>query len=186
MKDNILGFADLDLPENVNLLQPYTQIHRVKVYCAKYKLELSKKLRMDDPLKLETQICFPVYALSREITSLYRPLLNKLGITYPQYLVLLVLWEWEQQSVNQLGQKLHLDNGTLTPLLKRMEQKKLINRVRSTEDERVVLISLTDLGKSLEEKARSTPEQLVKALDARIEDLQELKSVVNKILQKAQ
>jgi len=139
---------------------------------------------MEDPLKLETQICFPVYALSREITSLYRPLLDKLDITYPQYLVLLVLWEHQEQTVNQLGQKLHLDNGTMTPLLKRLAQKKMINRVRSSEDERVVLISLTDLGKSMEEKAGATPEQLVEALGAEMEDLMELKRVVNKILKR--
>jgi len=139
---------------------------------------------MEDPLKLETQICFPVYALSREITSLYRPLLDKLDITYPQYLVLLVLWEHQEQTVNQLGQKLHLDNGTMTPLLKRLAQKKMINRIRSSEDERVVLISLTDLGKSMEEKAGSTPEQLVEALGAEMEDLMELKRVVNKILKR--
>jgi DNA-binding MarR family transcriptional regulator len=139
---------------------------------------------MVDALKFETQICFPVYALSREITSLYRPLLDKLNITYPQYLVLLVLWEQKQQTVNQLGQKLQLENGTLTPLLKRLAQKGMINRVRSTEDERVVIISLTDLGKSIREKAHTIPEQLVKALDVQIEDLMQLKNIVNKILNK--
>lgn len=140
---------------------------------------------MADSLKLETQICFPVYALSREITSLYRPLLDKLDITYPQYLVLLVLWETQQQSVNQIGEKLQLDNGTLTPLLKRLEQKGMVNRTRSTQDERVVMISLTEAGKSIQDEATSIPEQLIKALNVQIEDLVNLKNVVNKILNKS-
>jgi DNA-binding MarR family transcriptional regulator len=145
---------------------------------------VSNKLEMIDALKLETQICFPVYVLSREITSLYRPLLEKLDLTYPQYLVLLVLWEQQRQTVNQLGQKLQLDNGTLTPLLKRLEQKGMINRIRSTEDERVVIISLTNLGLSIRKEARSIPEQLVKALNVQIDDLMQLKNAVNKILNK--
>jgi DNA-binding MarR family transcriptional regulator len=145
---------------------------------------VSNKLEMIDALKLETQICFPVYVLSREITSLYRPLLEKLDLTYPQYLVLLVLWEQQRQTVNQLGKKLQLDNGTLTPLLKRLEQKGMINRIRSTEDERVVIISLTNLGLSIRKEARSIPEQLVKALNVQIDDLMQLKNAVNKILNK--
>ncbi|NHN26226.1 MarR family transcriptional regulator [Flavobacterium jejuense] len=139
---------------------------------------------MNDLLKLETQICFPVYALSREITNLYRPLLDKLDITYPQYLVLLILWEEEEQTVNQLGKKLQLDNGTLTPLLKRLEIKGIVNRTRSTVDERIVLISLTNLGKSLKEKANCIPEQLMKALGVEKEDLIQLKKIVNTILNK--
>ena len=85
---------------------------------------------MSNLLKLENQVCFPLYAFSREVTQLYKPLLDELGLTYPQYLVMLILWEEKEQTVNQIGEKLYLDSGTLTPLLKRMEQKGIINRKR--------------------------------------------------------
>lgn len=137
---------------------------------------------MTDLLKLESQVCFPVYALSREITNLYRPMLAELDITYPQYLVLLILWELKEQTVNQIGRKLQLDNGTLTPLLKRLEQKGLLTRTRNKADERVVNISLTTQGESIKEKARCIPEQLVQALDLPLDELVQLKSIVDKIL----
>lgn len=133
-------------------------------------------------LKLESQVCFPVYALSREITNLYRPLLDALDITYPQYLVLLILWEHKAQTVNQIGHKLQLDNGTLTPLLKRLEQKGILTRTRSKVDERVVIISLTTDGEAIKEKAKYIPEQLVEVLNISFEELAQLKSLVNKIL----
>jgi DNA-binding MarR family transcriptional regulator len=133
-------------------------------------------------LKLESQVCFPVYALSREITNLYRPLLDALDITYPQYLVLLILWEHKAQTVNQIGRKLQLDNGTLTPLLKRLEQKGILTRTRSKVDERVVIVSLTTDGEAIKEKAKYIPEQLVEALNISFEELAQLKSLVNKIL----
>lgn len=137
---------------------------------------------MKDLLKLESQVCFPVYALSREITNLYRPLLDELGITYPQYLVLLILWEQKEQTVNQIGRKLQLDNGTLSPLLKRLEQKGMLTRTRSKTDERVVVVSLTLLGAVTKEKAKCIPEQLVQALNISIEELVQLKSIVDKIV----
>ncbi|MGF7042290.1 MarR family winged helix-turn-helix transcriptional regulator [Mucilaginibacter lappiensis] len=139
---------------------------------------------MKTKLKLDEQLCFPLYALSREITNLYRPLLEELNITYPQYLVLLVLWETNEQTVNQLGEKLRLDSGTLTPLLKRLEQKGIVNRSRSTKDERIVLISLTNLGASLKEKAECIPEKLVDSFGVSEDDLLHLKKIVNKILVK--
>ncbi|WP_431198814.1 MarR family winged helix-turn-helix transcriptional regulator [Mucilaginibacter sp. P19] len=117
---------------------------------------------IEDLLKLENQICFPAYAFSRNLTNLYRPLLAQLDITYPQYLVLMVLWEHQTQTVNQLGEKLYLDTGTLTPLLKRLEQKGLINRIRGKQDERVVMISLTTSGTQLKGKAIHIPIELVK------------------------
>ncbi len=89
---------------------------------------------MEDILNLKNQICFPVYALAKEIVNHYRPLLDELDITYPQYLVLMVLWDEEEQTVGQLGEKLFLDSGTLTPLLKRMQQKDMVLRSRSSED----------------------------------------------------
>src|SRR5579875_3340210 len=100
-------------------------------------------------LKLENQLCFTVYACSREIIRMYRPMLDKLGITYPQYLVLLVLWEMDELTVSQLGERLYLDSGTLTPLLKRMESMGLITRRRSETDERKVYIYLTEQGQDL-------------------------------------
>lgn len=133
-------------------------------------------------LKLENQLCFPIYALSREITAMYRPLLDELGLTYPQYLVLLVLWEEEHQTVNQLGEKLRLDSGTLTPLLKRLEQKGIVIRNRSTVDERVVNVSLTKEGESLKSKAVCIPEQLADSLTITIDELVQLRSIINKIL----
>jgi len=139
---------------------------------------------MEDLLKLEKQICFPAYAFSRELTNLYRPLLDELDITYPQYLVMLVLWEEKQKTVNQLGEKLRLDSGTLTPLLKRLELKGFVHRNRSKDDERVVLISLTEKGMELREKAKEIPLKIVKCLDASIDELIQLKNILTKILDK--
>lgn len=133
-------------------------------------------------LKLDNQICFPVYALSREIVGRYRPLLDQLDITYPQYLVLLVLWEYQEQSVSQLGEKLYLDSGTLTPLLKRLEQKKLVTRSRSKEDERIVKIKLTSEGQNLQKKAASIPKQLFEDMKVPEEELKQLKTTIEKIL----
>ncbi|AJW62296.1 Organic hydroperoxide resistance transcriptional regulator [Elizabethkingia miricola] len=133
-------------------------------------------------LKLDNQICFPVYALSREIVSRYRPLLDQLDITYPQYLVLLVLWEHQEQSVSQIGEKLYLDSGTLTPLLKRLEQKNLVTRSRSKEDERIVKIKLTSEGQSLQKKAASIPKQLFEDMKVPEEELKQLKTTIEKIL----
>ncbi|MDN3705904.1 MarR family transcriptional regulator [Myroides ceti] len=139
---------------------------------------------MKDLLQLKEQVCFPVYALSREITQHYRPLLDELGLTYPQYLVLLVLWENKKQTVNQLGEKLRLDTGTLTPLLKRMEQKNIISRNRSSQDERVVEITLTDTGNALSEKAQSIPMKMIASMGISLDDLEALKRIANKILNK--
>lgn len=106
----------------------------------------------ENKMKLENQICFSLYATTREMTKLYRPLLAELNITYPQYLVLLALWETSPLSVKELGERLYLDSGTLTPMLKRMEKEHLIERYRSKEDERRVLVGLTDKGRQAEEK----------------------------------
>ncbi|MDT3405295.1 MarR family winged helix-turn-helix transcriptional regulator [Mucilaginibacter terrae] len=139
---------------------------------------------MEDLLKLENQICFPAYAFSRNLTNLYRPLLAQLNITYPQYLVLMVLWEHKEQTVNQLGEKLHLDTGTLTPLLKRLEQKGLVNRTRGKQDERIVIITLTTSGAQLKEQAKHIPLELVKCTNMSIDELLQLKSLLNKVLHK--
>jgi DNA-binding MarR family transcriptional regulator len=112
-------------------------------------------------LYLENQLCFPLYAASRLTTKLYAPHLEKLDITYPQYLVLLVLWENNEQTVNKIGQRLMLESNTLTPLLKRLENKDFITRKRAKTDERTVVISLTHKGESLKEKASCIPEKVL-------------------------
>ena len=126
---------------------------------------------MNESLKLKNQLCFAIYALSRQITAIYRPHLEKLGLTYPQYLVLMVLWEYKVVTVKYLGELLWLDSGTLTPLLKRMEANKLLTRKRSSTDERVVDIIISDKGKELEKKAESIPPAVKKALETNDEQL---------------
>ncbi len=117
-----------------------------------------------DQLKLENQICFPVYAASRLITRAYQPLLDELGLTYPQYLVLMVLWEEDGLTVNAIAEKLILNTNTLTPLLKRMEENGLIQRQRSDQDERRVMITLTESGTGLRHKAALVPLKLMEGL----------------------
>ena len=112
-------------------------------------------------LKLDNQICFPLYAASRKVTKLYQPLLSKIDVTYPQYLVLLLLWEVDTMSVKEIGERLLLETNTLTPLLKRMEVKEIISRNKSKTDERVVEVSLTKMGEDLKEIANSIPIELL-------------------------
>ncbi|MBT2623433.1 MarR family transcriptional regulator [Chryseobacterium sp. ISL-6] len=135
-------------------------------------------------LKLENQICFPLYAIAKEITGLYRPFLDELDITYPQYLVMMVLWEQDGLPVTHIGEKLLLDSGTLTPLLKRLETKGFISRNRKKEDERVVQVFLTEKGKILKENACGVPDKILKKINVQPEDLLELKNSINKILSK--
>ena len=116
-----------------------------------------KKMKNDDQLKLENQLCFLFYAATKNITNSYRELLNHLDLTYPQYLVMLVLWEEEPQTVGALGARLYLDSGTLTPLLKRMEAAGLVTRQRDPQDEHRVLIALTPKGRALREDAVQVP-----------------------------
>lgn len=133
----------------------------------------------NDLLKLSNQLCFPVYAASRLITRQYQPYLDQLGITYPQYLVLMVLWESDAVTVNDIAEKLILNTNTLTPLLKRMEVMGLLERRRSESDERKVVVSLTEKGIGLREKARVVPESLLQGLQQSplsLEQLLELKS----------
>ena len=115
-------------------------------------------------LKLNNQVCFPIYSVSRLITKAYKPYLEKMGITYPQYLVLMVLWEKDEVAVNQITGKLLLDTNTVSPLLKRMEKSELVKRIRSTKDERSVVIKLTKKGKDLKAEAATIPGNLSKVL----------------------
>lgn len=114
-----------------------------------------------DLLKLESQLCFPFYAVSRQLTKAYQPHLQALGLTYPQYLVFLLLWEHEELTVKELGERLLLDSGTLTPLLKRMEQRQWLSRQRDPRDERSVIIGLLPAGRALQAAARAIPTQLL-------------------------
>jgi DNA-binding MarR family transcriptional regulator len=117
-------------------------------------------MAMRDPLQLDDQLCFALYSASRAVIRAYAPLLQPLGLTYPQYLVLLVLWQRDGASVKQLGERLALDSGTLTPLLQRLERQGLVERRRGDDDERVVHIHLTAAGRALRSKARKIPTEL--------------------------
>ena len=140
---------------------------------------------MDDLLKLDKQLCFSVYVLHREIMQRYRAILEDIDLTYPQYITMMALWENDEQTVNQLGGKLYLDNGTLTPLLKRLESKSLLTRTRSKEDERVVKIKLTEQGIELKEKASCIPMQIFEALKLDYADMVQLKDLAEKIVKNA-
>jgi DNA-binding MarR family transcriptional regulator len=140
-------------------------------------------MEKEDQLKLDNQICFPLYSVSRLITKAYKPFLEKMGITYPQYLVLMVLWEHGNLSVNQIGEKLLLNTNTLSPLIKRMEKIDLLNRTRSTKDERSVRIELTKKGKSLKADASEVPGKLLNTLlseEVELTDVMLLKDTLDK------
>ncbi len=133
-------------------------------------------------LKLENQLCFPLYAVARKITGQYTPFLKPLGITYTQYIVLMVLWEKDKVSVGDLCTKLYLDSGTLTPLLKKMEDKGWIIRSRSKEDERVVHIQLTEEGMNLRDACKTIPAKVGACVPLNPEDAQKLYSILYQIL----
>jgi len=135
-----------------------------------------------DQLCLENQLCFKLYALSRQMTLKYRDVLEALNITYPQYLVLLVLWEEKSITVKELGNRLYLDSGTLTPLLKRLEQKGVILRQRDTNDERSVIITLTKEGSLLKQKAKKVPHAFDKCFSMKEKQNQELKDQLDSLL----
>lgn len=115
-------------------------------------------------MKLSNQLCFPLYAAARKVTGLYTPFLHELHLTYTQYLVMLVLWEQDEIPVSEICKKLYLDNGTVSPLLKKLEQEGLLHRSRASEDERVVRVSLTEDGRTLQEKAKEVPAQVGKCI----------------------
>ena len=143
--------------------------------------KMEKDIR-DEALKLDNQLCFPLYAAARKITGAYAPILKPLGLTYTQYLVMLVLWEKEKVSVKSLGETLWLDSGTLTPLLKKLEAKGLVTRVRSRQDERSVEIGLTEEGRALREKAADIPGKVGSCLRMPPEEAAALYSLLYKTL----
>ena len=126
-------------------------------------------------LRLDNQLCFALYGAANRMTRLYRPLLDALGLTYPQYLVMLVLWEKSPRTVGELGEALDLDSSTLTPLLKRLEAGGLVERRRDPDDERRVIVALTDKGRALREQAVAIPEKLFCALDMPLEAITALR-----------
>ncbi|GAA0195076.1 MarR family transcriptional regulator [Fulvivirga kasyanovii] len=135
-------------------------------------------------LLLKEQLCFPIYATSRMVTRLYQPWLDKLGLTYPQYLVMLVLWEEQKLTVSQLCKRLYLNTNTVTPLLKKLRDKGLVAKERSTEDERTVHIELTQKGDKLKSQAEEIPANLVEAIDMPLEELKQMRELMWKFLSK--
>jgi MarR family transcriptional regulator, organic hydroperoxide resistance regulator len=141
---------------------------------------------MSNHLLLENQLCFALHAASRAMTGAYQPLLDKLGITYPQYLVLLLLWEQDGARVSQLGERLHLDSGTLTPLLKRLETHGVVERRRSSTDERVVEVFLTSAGKKLKRRAMEVPAAMLCQTGLSIPELEKLRGTLQDLTRKLQ
>lgn len=139
---------------------------------------MAKKHPTDLPLLLGNQLCFAIYSTAHAFNRVYKPLLDRLGLTYPQYLVMLVLWERDGVPVKDIGERLFLDSGTLTPLLKRLEAAQFIKRTRSTEDERQVLIALTAQGHALREKARSVPMSILAASSCSVSELSAMKNEI--------
>jgi DNA-binding MarR family transcriptional regulator len=137
---------------------------------------MARKQTADLMLRLDNQVCFAIYSTAHAFNRVYKPLLDRLGLTYPQYLVMLVLWERDDVAVKEIGERLYLDSGTLTPLLKRLEAADLVKRTRSTADERQVLIALTSKGRALQEKARTVPQSILAASACSISELSALKN----------
>ncbi len=135
-----------------------------------------------DSLKLENQLCFPLYAAAKEITRKYKPFLDKIDLTYTQYICMMVMWEHQSMNVKKLGEYLYLDSGTLTPLLKKLEDKGFIERKRSDDDERNLVITITDLGIELRDKALSVPESMGACVQLSQEEAMLLYKVLYKIL----
>lgn len=131
-----------------------------------------------DALRLDSQLCFAVYSTAHAFTRLYKTLLDALGLTYPQYLVMLILWEGDNLAVKELGGKLQLDSGTLTPLLKRLETAGLIRRTRDPRDERLVRVSLTPAGAELRTKAATVPQAVLAASGCSLDELADLKTAL--------
>lgn len=137
-----------------------------------------------DSLKLENQICFPLYALSREIIKLYKPYLDKLNLTYTQYITMMVIWEYEKITFKELGQKLHLDSGTITPVLKKLESMELVNKYRTEEDDRVVVVEITDKGRAMKDDALEVPKQMFCSAGMTVEEATEFKGFLDKMMRK--
>ncbi len=143
-----------------------------------------------DELKLENQICFPLYALAKEVVNLYRPYLDKINLTYTQYIAMMVIWEKEKVNVKELGKKLYLDSGTLTPVLKSLEAKGFVTRYRSAEDERILMVEITKKGKELKDEAVKIPAKMISHINICHKDAvvmhQQLYILLNQLTDKKQ
>lgn len=135
-----------------------------------------------ESLKLDNQLCFALYACAKEVTRIYKPFLDKFSITYTQYITLLVLWEQDNLTVKELGKKLHLNSGTLTPLLKKLESMKLLKRIRDTDDERNVYIKLTDKGLNMRDEALEIPKKVFCSTGMSMEEALDLKGKLKSLL----
>lgn len=136
-----------------------------------------------DSLKIENQLCFPLYACSREIIKKYKPFLDEIGLTYTQYIAMMVLWERKTMNVKSLGECLFLDSGTLTPMLKKMEADGLISRARSAQDERNLIVTITEKGETLRQAAQHIPEKMASCIGLSAEDAGSLYRILHQILQ---
>lgn len=135
-----------------------------------------------DKIKLENQVCFSLYALSREVIKLYKPLLDKHSLTYTQYIAMLVMWEEESIIFKELGKRLHLDSGTLTPVVKKLEYMELVTKYRNKEDDRIVTVELTEKGKALKDEILEVPDKMYCNFTSNQEDIIILKKYLDKIL----
>ena len=136
-----------------------------------------------EPLKLSKQLCFPLYACSREMIKLYKPWLDELGLTYTQYITMMVLWEHKSMTVKMLGQELYLDSGTLTPLLKKLEDKGLVTRRRSDRDERNLIVTITEQGEAMKDAALHIPGEMTKSINLPREDIRDLYRMLHQLLE---
>lgn len=135
-----------------------------------------------DVLKLENQVCFPLYACSKEVVRKYKPLLDELDLTYTQYITMMLMWEHEQLSVKQLGERLYLDSGTLTPVLKTLEKKGYVTRKRDRKDERIVNVTITENGMALRDRALTVPIKMGQCINLTNEEGQQLYKLLYKLL----
>ena len=136
-----------------------------------------------DSLKLSHQLCFPLYACARETIKLYKPFLDEIDLTYTQYITMMVLWEHKALTVKALGQELYLDSGTLTPLLKKLEEKGLVSRRRSEQDERNLIVSITEKGEALKDRALHIPTEMAKCVNLPRERVMELYQMLYQLLE---
>lgn len=141
------------------------------------------KVDRDLSLRLENQLCFPLYACAKEVTRKYKPFLDPLDLTYTQYIAMMVLWKKKEVRVKDLGEALYLDSGTLTPLLKRLEQKGLLTRSRNLEDERALCVRISAEGEALKQKALSIPEGMRSCISLSDEEMQVLKKLLHRTLE---
>ncbi|WML37493.1 MarR family transcriptional regulator [Clostridium sp. OS1-26] len=139
-----------------------------------------------ESLKLDNQLCFALYACAKEVTKIYKPFLDKFGITYTQYITLLALWEEDNITVKELGKKLHLDSGTLTPLLKKLEHMEILKRIRDTEDERNVYVKLSEKGMKMKDKALEIPGKVFCSTGMSMEEVLDLREKLKLLLNNLQ